>query len=92
MYKITKYSYDKARELGVQIKPSTRKDKKIDVFDKQGKRLASIGALGMDDFPNHIQKRGMEFAKERRRLYKIRHENTRKKVGSPSYYADKILW
>ena len=64
----------------------------VDVFDKQGKRLASIGAKGMDDYPTHIQKRGMEFAKERRRLYKIRHEKTRHRVGTPSYYADKILW
>lgn len=91
-YTIKDYSYQQAKKLGVEIKPSSRNDKKIDIFDKQGKRLASIGALGMDDYPTHIQKRGMEFAKERRRLYKIRHEKTRHRVGTPSYYADKILW
>ena len=78
-------------KLGVEIRPSTNKSKKIDIF-KHEKKVASIGFLGMDDYPTHIQKRGLEFAKERRRLYKIRHEKTRHKVGSPSYYADKILW
>lgn len=29
---------------------------------------------------------------ERRRLFKLRHENTRKIKYSPSWFADKILW
>ena len=33
MYEISKYSFDQAKKLGVKIKPSTRKGKKIDVFD-----------------------------------------------------------
>ncbi len=33
-HKITKYSKDRAKELGVTIKPSTNKKKKIDVFKK----------------------------------------------------------
>ena len=32
MYHITDYSYRKAKELKLSIKPSTRKDKKIDVY------------------------------------------------------------
>ena len=32
MYQITNYSYLKAKELGVDIYPSNRKNKKIDVY------------------------------------------------------------
>jgi hypothetical protein len=31
-------------------------------------------------------------AEKRRKLYKIRHESDRKKIGTNGYYADKILW
>lgn len=91
-YIITDYSYRQAKRLGLTIKPSTNKNKKIDVFDKSGKRLVSIGALGMNDYPTYLKTRGKEFADNRRRLYKIRHDKTRHKAGSPSYYADQILW
>ena len=45
MYRIKKLQYKKAKALGVEIKPSTKKGKKIDVF-KDGKKVASIGAKG----------------------------------------------
>ena len=32
MYKIRKYSYDLAKKLGVEIRPSKFKNKKIDVY------------------------------------------------------------
>jgi hypothetical protein len=89
-YTITKYSRDQAAKLGVTIKPSTVKGKKIDVF-KDDMKVASIGAEGMNDYPTYLKK-NKAYADERRRLYKIRHEKTRHKVGSPSYYADRILW
>jgi len=90
-YAITKYSRDQAAKLGVTIKPSTVKGKKIDVF-KNDKKVASIGAEGMGDFPTYMQTKGKAYADERRRLYKIRHGKTMDKVGSPSYYASRILW
>ena len=43
MYEITSYSKQQAQRLGVTIKPSTNKKKKIDVF-KDGDKIASIGA------------------------------------------------
>ena len=49
-YKILPYSFRKAKELGVVIKPSSNPFKKIDVF-KNGKKVASIGARGMNDYP-----------------------------------------
>ncbi len=42
MFKITQYHKDQAARLGITIKPSTRKNKKIDVF-KDNKKVASIG-------------------------------------------------
>ena len=83
-YKILPYSFRKAKELGVVIKPSSNVLKKIDVF-KNGKKIASIGAKGMNDYPTYLDK-------ERRKLYKQRHEKDRHKTGTNGWYADKILW
>ena len=91
MYEISNYSKQQAKKLGVQIKPSTRKDKKIDVF-KNNEKVASIGAKGYKDFPTFKKEKGLAFAEERRRLYKERHEKDRHKKGSAGFYADKILW
>jgi len=91
MYKIKRHTFIQAKKLGVQVKPSKTKGKKIDVF-KNGKKVASVGATGYNDYPTYIQKKGKKFADERRRLYKIRHKGNRKKRGSAGYYADKLLW
>ena len=90
-YTITKYTYNKARQLGVVVKPSTNKTKKIDVF-KQGKKVASVGALGMNDYPTFIKKQGQAFANTRRKLYRMRHEKDRHIRGSRGWYADQLLW
>jgi len=90
-YNITNYTYKQAKKLGVQVKPSTNKTKKIDVY-KKGNKIASVGAYGMNDFPTYIKKRGLKYAKTRRRLYKMRHEKDRHVLGTHGYYADKLLW
>ena len=95
-YKILPYSFRKAKELGVVIKPSSNPLKKIDVF-KNGKKIATIGARGMNDYPTYLEKEKKGYfekgyANKRRKLYKERHEKDRHKVGSNGYYADKILW
>jgi hypothetical protein len=91
MYHITEYTYKQAKKLGVEVKHSKTKGKKLDVF-KDGKKVASIGALGMNDYPTYIRKFGKEFADVRRRLYKIRHKKDRNVKGSAGYYSDKLLW
>ena len=96
MYTITKYSFNRAKKLGVTIKPSKLKNKKIDIF-KDEKKVASIGGVKKDgsyykDYPTYLKTEGKEKADTRRRLYKIRHNKTRKIKGTPSYYADQILW
>ena len=95
-YKIFTYSKQQAEKIGVEIKPSTNSSKKIDVF-KNGKKIASIGALGMNDYPTYLEqeKKGYfpkGYADERRKLYKQRHEKDRHKKGTNGWYADKILW
>ncbi|KAL1514931.1 hypothetical protein AB1Y20_004010 [Prymnesium parvum] len=73
-----------ARKLGVTVRPSTVKGKKLDVF-KGDRKVASIGAKGYEDYTTHNDD-------ERKRRYKQRHEKYRHNKGTPSYYADKILW
>ena len=95
-YKITEYTKLMAKELGVTVKKSTSALKKIDVF-KDGKKIASVGATGYNDFPTLLEKERLGKvpkgeADRRRKLYKIRHESDRHKAGSPGYYADKLLW
>ncbi len=45
MYKIKRYTYQQAKKLGVVVKPSKVKGKKLDVFNK-GKKGARGGAKG----------------------------------------------
>ena len=81
MYEISEYSKIKASKLGVDIKPSNMKGKKIDVF-KDGKKITSIGAKGYKDYPTYIKEKGKSYADERRKLYKDRHQKDRTKYGS----------
>ena len=92
MYKITNRQKSNARKIGVKIKPSKSKNKKIDVFDKNNKKIGSIGAKGYKDYDIYRKSKGVKAANEKKRLYKARHQKTRLKKGSNSYYADQILW
>ena len=90
-YHILPYTRKRALRLGVQVRPSHNKTKKIDVL-KKGVVVASVGANGMNDYPTFIQKRGLKYAQGRRRLYKQRHERDRHIKGSRGWYADQLLW
>lgn len=91
-YKISPQAKANAKKLGVIIKPSTKKNKKIDIFDANNQYIMSIGDTRYNDYRSYIELKGLEYADNRRRLYKIRHQRSREKVGSPSYYADRLLW
>lgn len=91
-YTITAYTKKKAKELGVIVKPSKVKGKKIDVFNLKGEKIADIGALGMGDYPTYLKEKGKEYADTRRKLYKQRHEKDRHVKNSDGWYADKLLW
>jgi len=90
-YKISAYTREKAKKLGVQVKKSKQPKKKIDIYI-DGKVVAQVGAKGYGDYPTYLREKGEDFANERRALYKKRHERYRHNVGSPSYYADQLLW
>jgi len=91
LYQILPYTRKQARILGVKVRPSHNKTKKIDVL-KKGVVIASVGANGMNDYPTFIKNRGLKYAQSRRRLYKKRHEKDRHIKGSRGWYADKLLW
>jgi hypothetical protein len=73
MYEIQNYSFKKAEELGLQIRSSTRKGKKIDVY-KGDDYLTSIGSSNYKDYPTYLLENGEEYAEKRKRLYHIRHQ------------------
>ena len=91
MYHITQYTKNQAKLLGVDVKPSKNKSKKIDVI-RNGDVIASVGAIGYADYPTYIKTKGKTYADERRRLYKVRHQKDMKKKNSNGYFAGKLLW
>ena len=97
LYIIKPYSYQQAEKLGVQIFPSDNPKKKIEVYDSEGDFICYIGDPQYLDYPSYmeLEDRGLApkgYAKERRRLYRIRHKKELDKKGSPGWYASKLLW
>jgi hypothetical protein len=90
-YDITDYSFKQAAKLGVDIKPSTKKNKKIDVI-RENKVIASIGDKRYSDYGEYLETKGSKFANERRKLYKARHSKDLGKKDTPSFFANRILW
>ena len=91
MYQIQPHTLQKAKSLGVVVKPSTQQGKKIDIFRDKVK-IASVGATGYSDYATYMQTHGKEYADKRRLLYKKRHERFRHIPDTPAYFADKLLW
>ena len=56
MYNITDYSKRQAKKLNVEIKPSSKKNKKIDII-KNNKVIASIGDILNIMITRHILKK-----------------------------------
>lgn len=90
MYKINKYSKDRAKELGVEIIPSDNPKKKIDIY-KDGQYIFSIGDINYMDYFMYLQY-GKDVADKHRKNYYIRHAKDIKNIGSKGYYAAMILW
>jgi len=73
MYKISSIQKSNAKKLNVDIKPSTNKNKKIDVF-KDDKKVGSIGAIKYKDYSIYFKKRGgKEIADQRKNYIAIDH-------------------
>ena len=92
-YQISQRQEQNATRENVIIFPAHKDSKKkIEVYDSRGIYMFSIGDKRYKDYDIYLKEKGKEYADNRRRLYKIRHENTRHKKGTPSYYSDRILW
>jgi len=89
MYKILPYSLKQAKKLNVKIKPSNKLNKKIDVFDKFGNFIVSVGQYGYLDYPYYLKYYGKEIANKKRSNYHLRHLKNNGKAG---YYAKNLLW
>lgn len=87
MYSILPYTKAKAKALGVEIKPSKKKNKKIDVYTDDG--VISIGDKRYKDYPTYKKFDGTPTADFRRRLYLARHKRD---TGLAGYYARELLW
>ena len=94
MYNITKYTKDKSKKIGVTVKPSKLKNKKIDVYFK-GEKIASIGDNRYKDYPTYIKEKGLEYANKRRKLYYKRHSKEpiiKNGRVTNSFFSKFLLW
>ena len=89
MYHITEYSYRRAKKLNLDIFASKRRHKKIDVYAKDGKYLASIGDTRYLDYPSILATQGKEVAEKHKKLYHARHKNDK---GIAGKLALLLLW
>ena len=87
MYEISPRTYKIAKQYGIEIEPSAKINKKIDVF-KDGKYIASIGDIRFKDFHIYVKENGTSYANERARLYYGRHQ----KVSMKEQLAKLLLW
>ena len=84
----------KAKAVGLEIRPSRRTGKKLDVF-KGGVFQTSIGQRGAMDYEKYLRQ-DKELAEKRRKAYKARHVHRHTKLRdgkiTAAWAADKILW
>lgn len=95
-YPITAEIKKRAKTLGITVKPSSVKAKKLDAF-KDGVKQSSFGAKGYKDYHLYKKEEGVAVANQKRKQYKQRHEKDRHvkyRNGklTAGYLADKILW
>ena len=90
-YVITKYTYDKAKELGLNIQISKNKLKKIDVY-KNDIFLASIGDSRYNNYPHYCLIYNKEYGDKRKLLYRNRHKLNADVKYSKQWLALNLLW
>ena len=90
-YKITPYTFNKAKELGLTVEVSKFPLKKIDVY-KNNIFLGSIGDSRYQDYPNYILTYNLEYANKRRNLYINRHKQNADVKYSKQWLSLNLLW
>lgn len=91
-YEIKDYTYEKAKLYGFIVRPSLKKNKKVDVYDKNNILLVSIGHSDYSDYPTYIKTHGKDYAENRRRLYRCRHKCDILVKYSAGWFAYNLLW
>ena len=71
MYEISPATYKAAKYYNLDIYPSEKRFKKIDVYRK-GEYLASVGDSRYKDYHIYLKQDGKQVANERRRLFHLR--------------------
>ena len=87
MYDISKQTYRIAKRYGLEVHPSEKRFKKIDVYC-DNKYIASIGDSRCKDYYIYLKENGKSVAQERARLYYLRH----KKDSLKERLAKLLLW
>jgi hypothetical protein len=88
MYEILPYTKARAKAANLIVKPSVKKNKKLDVYDANNKYIATVGQKPYLDYPYYIKEEGKEKADERRRLYHLRHTKNTLNENLAKY----LLW
>ena len=88
MYKIRLQQRKRAKEIGVEIRPSIKGNFKLDVYSK-GRLIASVGDKRYADYAVYKETKGLAYAEERRRLYMLRHKNDKSLRGLLALF---LLW
>ena len=88
MYKIKPQQRKRAKEIGVEIKPSTKGNFKLDVHSK-GRLIASVGDKRFPDFATYKETKGLAYAEARRAAYFRRHQSDKSLRGLLAAY---LLW
>ena len=95
-YAIKAHTRARARQLGLQVRPSTRKNKKLDVY-KGDEKVASVGDTRYPDYPTYeaMERDGSVppgTAEKRRKAYHARHGKHSAEGLTPAYLAAELLW
>jgi len=94
-YPITAEVKKRAKAIGVEVKVSTVRGKKLDAY-KDGVKQASFGQAGAMDYHLWRKEKGEAYANERKRLYHLRHKNEGGKYKNgkltASFLSKYILW
>ena len=90
-YVITKYSFDKAKELNLTIKVSKNPLKKLDVY-RDNIFLGNIGDSRYNDYPHYCIIYNKEYADKRKLLYHNRHKKNSDVKYSKQWLAKNLLW
>ena len=88
MYKIKQEQRKRAKEIGVEIKPSTKGNFKLDVYSNE-RLIASVGHKQYSDYATYKETRGLAFAVVRRAAYFRRHQNDK---GLRGLLVKFLLW